>query len=133
MKEIAENVNISDEEHEDYSSDDLINNPNYSPSLNADKENDQQFFQDLELKKTTENIENDEILECEFYEFSDVQWNAYEGRHKCFDFIGKSGLQYINLIVTETTNEFMNANLKKREMIAREDKNGILVLNWLDT
>ena len=27
----------------------------------------------------------------------------------------------------------MNANLKKGEVIAREDKNGIVVLNWLDT
>ena len=50
------------------------------------------FFLDLEQEETTENIEN-KILECEFYEFSDVQWNAYEGRHKCFDFIGKPGLQ----------------------------------------
>ncbi|GLV46249.1 hypothetical protein CBL_12326 [Carabus blaptoides fortunei] len=110
------------EEHEDYSSDDSINDPNYSPSLNADEENLQQFLQDLESEETTENIENDEILECEFYEFSDVQWNAYVGRHKCFDFIGKSGLQLelpknisafdtfmlffdeevINLIVTES-------------------------------
>ena len=74
-------------------SDDLINDKNYRPSLNANKENVQQFLQDLESEETTENIENDEILECEFYEFSDVQWNAYEGRHKCFDFIEKSGLQ----------------------------------------
>jgi len=90
--------------------------------LNADEENLEQFLQDLELEETTENNENDEIIESEFYEFSDVQWNAYEGRHKCFDFIGKSGLQLdlpkdisafdtfmlffdedvINLIVTET-------------------------------
>ncbi|GLV35849.1 hypothetical protein CBL_09916 [Carabus blaptoides fortunei] len=78
LKEIAENVNISDEEHEDYSSDDSINDPNYSPSLNANEENLQQFLQDLESGETRENIENNEILECEFYEFSDVQWNAYE-------------------------------------------------------
>ena len=29
--------------------------------------------------------------------------------------------------------EVMNANLKKGEIITREDKNGIVVLNWLDT
>ena len=64
LKEISENVNISNEEHEDYISDNLMNDPNYSPALNVDEENVHQFFQDLESEETTENIKNDEILEC---------------------------------------------------------------------
>lgn len=60
---------------------------------------------------------------------SDVEWSDDEGRHKCFDFIGKSGLQLDlsrNISAFETFILFFDEEIQHKQFSVLEHLNTIV-------
>lgn len=140
-------MDISEDENNDFSSDDSLKDPEYTYSSDEEDDNLQERLEDMELEETAEENENDEISNCELLGSSDVEWGNYRGRHKLFNFMGKSGLQLdlptnisgfdtfalffdeevINLIVTET-NIYAEQTIKRNRITRHSRLN-----KWIPT